>query len=93
MSATRLQTTQEERDDPLPWIGEAPVVIMTSLYRRLVQDANLAAEYERKCKILRSLLRDAVTRQRDPCDHYSIGKPGCGVCDPRVRVETDKESA
>lgn len=34
---------------------------------------------------LLALLNDATKVQRTPCDHAEIGKPGCVICDPRIR--------
>ena len=41
--------------------------------------------WHRRTVELLQLLSDATKVQRSPCHHTGIGKPGCVICDPRVR--------
>ena len=42
-------------------------------------------EFHKRSVELMSLLSDAVEVQRNGCRHSGIGRPGCVVCDPRIR--------
>ena len=50
-------------------------------------------QFHRRAVELTSLLADAAEVQRTGCNHAGIGRPGCVVCDPRVRDALGSASA